>query len=703
MEGFVAVPDAATANDDLAAIIEYDSESDGENRPSLAQLDWYAGLVPISSIHIPPAKQWMPGQSSADERARNETIAAAVARHGGWPSFLRSFPVIVTFVRDSDKLKLEDGWHRLTLARKAGEVSAYVLLGVRAAKTNPPYRIDPPLEDLRSGDVLTVYHGTDKAGVEAMLHGVDALQTVPRVHTASAGETLPGLFVTQDFETAKRFTKDLNYLIVELAVRAANLHGTDWDARIGGKVEDDFYRSKYPRSFRPSLSESLLGSEPQALLLGYVGPEKILAVWFGGERLSPKAAAKRLKLAYHGEDTVSPRRASAASVVRALGKSRFRGPEGEKHAKEKLLTLLSHSERAAERRRGGRLVGEAAPAEGGQLALPLSWETPREWTRAAMVGMLRSGELGFPVGKRAWLARHGAAKAESAARRRDKQSPAWVAWQLWGGDAAVRWLDGYLRTRPNPAPPLRPGFDALWIAEGHIEYAGLGGTPPGFTEIAVSPGRKIADVENATEFDPNAIAALSTFADAYGSDWTVRFDGANRGNLGEFLSQAAPSRTLSALPAKLYHGTSSAAWEAIQALGMAPRRSKAAAFVGGGSESNPDYVYLSADDGFDVQAAATAAARRDRSRGVILEVDSAHLDMGLLRPDEDSGKKTWQESLRKIATVAYEGTVPGEAIRLYATRVDGEWVKVPRANPRARRNPRAGRVRTVRRPDARKR
>lgn len=41
---------------------------------------------------------------------------------------------------------------------------------------------------------------------------------------------------------------------------------------------------------------------------------------------------------------------------------------------------------------------------------------------------------------RAWLARHGASPAEVAARKRDRTSPARVAWLLWGGDAAVRWL-----------------------------------------------------------------------------------------------------------------------------------------------------------------------------------------------------------------------------------------------------------------------
>lgn len=54
---------------------------------------------------------------------------------------------------------------------------------------------------------------------------------------------------------------------------------------------------------------------------------------------------------------------------------------------------------------------------------------------------------------RAWFARHGATKAESARRMRDAESPAAVAWLLWGGDPTVAyrrtgWRDpvaGWLR------------------------------------------------------------------------------------------------------------------------------------------------------------------------------------------------------------------------------------------------------------------
>jgi hypothetical protein len=61
---------------------------------------------------------------------------------------------------------------------------------------------------------------------------------------------------------------------------------------------------------------------------------------------------------------------------------------------------------------------------------------------------------------RAWFARHGAATAESARRMRDPESPAAVAWLLWGGDPSVAyrktgWRDpvaAWLRSLPVSNP-----------------------------------------------------------------------------------------------------------------------------------------------------------------------------------------------------------------------------------------------------------
>lgn len=45
---------------------------------------------------------------------------------------------------------------------------------------------------------------------------------------------------------------------------------------------------------------------------------------------------------------------------------------------------------------------------------------------------------------RAWFARHGESPKEKEARR-DKTSKASVAWALWGGSPAMRWVNSLLR------------------------------------------------------------------------------------------------------------------------------------------------------------------------------------------------------------------------------------------------------------------
>ena len=45
---------------------------------------------------------------------------------------------------------------------------------------------------------------------------------------------------------------------------------------------------------------------------------------------------------------------------------------------------------------------------------------------------------------RAWFARHGESPKEAAARR-DKTSKAAIAWALWGGSPARRWVSSKLR------------------------------------------------------------------------------------------------------------------------------------------------------------------------------------------------------------------------------------------------------------------
>jgi len=102
--------------------------------------------------------------------------------------------------------------------------------------------------------------------------------------------------VTRDMQTAERFAGGRRGYVFEIETRAKFLHGTDF----GGRIEtrrtmrsDDarWLRRKYPRTFRPTLSETLCADsvEPQAILIGVVKPSQVLGVYTRGERYSRRA------------------------------------------------------------------------------------------------------------------------------------------------------------------------------------------------------------------------------------------------------------------------------------------------------------------------------------------------------------------------------------------------------------------------------
>lgn len=135
------------------------------------------------------------------------------------------------------------------------------------------------IANLKSGEVLTVYHGTPLFRLPDLINGFDAIQIKSRDY---GGPKHGGLFVTADFDLAKRFGGGA---ILEIKVRANNLHGTDYS---GNTTKDrqkkgenfDWLKDKYPNSFRPHLSDTMLQqSEPQGLLIGLVSPKQITRVW----------------------------------------------------------------------------------------------------------------------------------------------------------------------------------------------------------------------------------------------------------------------------------------------------------------------------------------------------------------------------------------------------------------------------------------
>ena len=142
------------------------------------------------------------------------------------------------------------------------------------------------LTDLSEDDWLVVYHGTSLSEVPSLINGFDATRLKYRLY---GGPKHRGLFVTPDFKTAERFAP-YGEVVLELLVRAKNLHGTDYSGRTGRQQKQEqktkeWLAGKFPNSFRPYLSLTLTQTpEPQALLIGLVSPKQILRVWYRASR-----------------------------------------------------------------------------------------------------------------------------------------------------------------------------------------------------------------------------------------------------------------------------------------------------------------------------------------------------------------------------------------------------------------------------------
>jgi len=153
------------------------------------------------------------------------------------------------------------------------QISDLELLSL-AAEENPKWGV------LQPDNKVIVYHGTSLSRVSEFINGFDATRVVYRHY---GGPKHAGVFVTPDVDVAARFA-DYGKIVLELRVRAKNLHGVDYSGNIGRKQDmqawvKDGLKKTYPRSFRPHLSDTMSQSvEPQGLLLGLVRPSQILRV-----------------------------------------------------------------------------------------------------------------------------------------------------------------------------------------------------------------------------------------------------------------------------------------------------------------------------------------------------------------------------------------------------------------------------------------
>lgn len=199
--------------------------------------------------------------------------------------------------------------------------------------------------------------------------------------------------------------------------------------------------------------------------------------------------------------------------------------------------------------------------------------------------------------------------------------------------------------------------------------------------------RGAMSVEGATEYDPGFRASLSEMVAQYPEleRLSLSFDGPLIPVL-DFLGSRAPAIE----DVSWLHGTSSAALEQIKTSGLRPRHETgaAAAFVGSAKESRPQYVYLTTQRGM-ARAAARAAARVSGGRPVVLRI--APLSVARMQPDEDSGAATAEESLQRIGSVAYEGSIPPRMIAVDEVVRDGDWSAPLSSNRRSSRRVRSRR------------
>lgn len=155
-------------------------------------------------------------------------------------------------------------------------------------------------ENLKATDVLQLYHGTRNLDTVRQLLEVGFDPTKrPKEGRIYAGTAAPekGFFVSPDREVASSFGP----YVIEFKAIAGNLRPRPDPTLPKGESADDFWRSSYPKSFSPGLSESLMLMESQGLLVRPVPRKQVKAVWTWDKHkekwisTAPQAFLKRLK------------------------------------------------------------------------------------------------------------------------------------------------------------------------------------------------------------------------------------------------------------------------------------------------------------------------------------------------------------------------------------------------------------------------
>ena len=134
--------------------------------------------------------------------------------------------------------------------------------------------------NLQPSTVLTVFHGTSQDDAyNFCLNGVDAKKYQQyRIYThISGGKPIKfGLFVAPNLKTAQKFGN----VVIKFKSLGKNLIYR-FPVEMG-KENKGYWKEKYPKSFRPSVSQDLLdyrGVEPQSIYIGLLSPRAIEKVY----------------------------------------------------------------------------------------------------------------------------------------------------------------------------------------------------------------------------------------------------------------------------------------------------------------------------------------------------------------------------------------------------------------------------------------
>jgi hypothetical protein len=167
---------------------------------------------------------------------------------------------------------------------------------------------ESPLHD---NETIRVYHGFNKYedAIMAAKFGLSGQEKARRIYSYESNNNPNGLFVTLDYETAKKFTYPSGSrgikVVMELSVKVGDLEAPVWpggsytvqgqmsqywkdaeDRKINGtlKARDKASNSAIPfvrDSDRPEVAAALMGNERQALFVGNINPNMIKSVFFG--------------------------------------------------------------------------------------------------------------------------------------------------------------------------------------------------------------------------------------------------------------------------------------------------------------------------------------------------------------------------------------------------------------------------------------